>query len=48
MEDLATNNSNGRKSFPEGHAFTAIIAENSASSLDSVYETDQALHCSHF
>lgn len=46
--NLASDDGNGRKSFPEGHSLAAMVAQDGASSLDSVDEADQALHCRHF
>lgn len=50
---LATDDHDGGKSLPEsrqrGAAVTAIVAEDSTSSLDSVHHANQALHsCRHF
>lgn len=45
--DLASDNSNRRESFPEGHALATMIAEDGASSLDFVYQPNQALHRRH-
>lgn len=47
-QHLTTDDGNRRKSFPERHAFAAVIAENSTSSLDFVDQTDETLHRSHF
>lgn len=46
-DDLASDDGDGRESFPEGHALAAVIAESGAGALDSVDEADQALQSRH-
>lgn len=46
-ENLASDDSDGRKSFPKRHPLAAVIAQDGAGSLDPVHQPDQALHCCH-